>query len=70
MYTTAAIFFIVATICMCVLTNAHVSKARITCSVSDKVSISAYVDKDDVDEIGDMFALSVKGLKNGSSKSY
>ena len=70
MYVSAAIFFLAATICISVFTCTHINKARVTCSVSDNVSISAYVDKGDVEEVGDMFALSIKGVKNGREKSY
>lgn len=70
MYISAAIFFLAATICISVFTCTHISKARVTCGVSDNVSISAYVDKDNVEEVGDLFSVSIKGVKNGKEKSY
>lgn len=70
MYISAAIFFLAATICISVFTYTHISKARVTCGVSDNVSISAYVDKDNVEEVGDLFSVSIKGVKNGKEKSY
>lgn len=68
MYGCIAAMCIVFTICACIITHSHTSKARVTCNVRDDISISAYVNKSDVEGIGDVYELSVKGLKNGNQK--
>ena len=70
MYISAVIFFLAASICISVFTCTHISKARVTCSVSDNVSISAYIDKDDAEEVSNLFSLSLKGVREGREKSY
>ena len=70
MYISAAIFFLAATICISVFTYTHISKARVTCGVSDNMSISSYVDKDDAEEVSNLFSLSLKGVREGREKSY
>lgn len=69
-YISAAIFFFAATICIGVFTYTHICKARVTCKIDKAMSISAYVDKDDVEAVGDLYALTLKGIKNGSDKRY
>lgn len=69
MYATVAIFFLTATSFIGIMFYTHFTKVKVTCSMTDKVSVSAYVGKDDVNKIADMCALSTEGVKAGAKKS-
>ena len=70
MYWSVAIFFIVAAVCISVLTYNFTQKVRVTCGIKEHVKASVFVEKGDVDKMADLFGETIWAAEEGQDRYY